>query len=82
NGYNAGVYANYYWVTTKLDMSLLQDYDLWIAKYSDSLGYEGSSIWQYTSSGAVDGINGRVDLNYGYIDYLALNKGLKLNNNK
>ena len=63
-GYSAGVYANKTWMTNRLDMSSLAPYTKWLAQYrAEGPTYEGDySIWQYTSSGSVDGINGRVDL--------------------
>ena len=32
-------------------------------------------MWQYSSSGSVDGISGRVDMNVAYKDYPALTAG-------
>lgn len=63
-GYKAGVYANKTWMTKKLDMQELAPYTKWLAQYrSAGPTYEGDySIWQYTSGGQVDGINGRTDL--------------------
>lgn len=63
-GYKAGVYANKSWMTNKLDMSVLAPYTKWLAQYrAAGPTYNGEyNIWQYTSSGAVDGITGRVDL--------------------
>ncbi len=63
-GYNAGVYANKTWMEKKLDMSVLGPYTKWLAQYrAGGPTYNGDySIWQYTSSGSVDGIAGRVDL--------------------
>lgn len=63
-GYRAGVYANKTWMNKKLDMSVLAPYTKWLAQYrAEGPTYDGDySIWQYTSSGAVDGITGRVDL--------------------
>ncbi|MBQ4481645.1 MAG: glycoside hydrolase family 25 protein [Lachnospiraceae bacterium] len=63
-GYSAGVYANKTWMTGKLIMSELSPYTKWLAQYrAAGPTYDGDySIWQYTSSGTVDGITGRVDL--------------------
>ncbi len=63
-GYSAGVYANKTWMTKRLDMSSLAPYTKWLAQYrTEGPTYEGDySVWQYTSSGSVDGISGRVDL--------------------
>lgn len=59
-------YTNY---TTHLNMATLSDYDLWIADYRGYNGYGPAEMWQYTSSGSVDGISGNVDLNYCYKDF-------------
>lgn len=63
-GYKAGVYANKTWMTKYLNMDRLQPYMKWLAQYRASgPTYNGDySIWQYTSSGYVDGIAGRVDM--------------------
>ena len=63
-GYRAGVYANKTWMTGKLNMEELAPYEKWLAQYRTSgPTYKGDySIWQYTSNGSVDGIQGRVDL--------------------
>ena len=50
-----------------LALEYLQDYPFWLAHYTidtapPSFRYH-YSMWQYSSSGAVDGIDGRVDLN-------------------
>lgn len=70
-GYKAGVYANYNWWTNYLTSSEYDQWDRWIARYANSPGYSGKySIWQYTSTGRVEGISGDVDLNYAYGDFL------------
>ncbi|MBO5291721.1 MAG: hypothetical protein J6B10_00845 [Lachnospiraceae bacterium] len=47
-------------------------YDRWVAQYNSSLEYDGASIWQATSKGALAGINGNVDMNYLFKDYSGL----------
>lgn len=71
-GYRAGVYASDSWYKSNLDLSQLYDkeYSLWVARYSTEspiyvTGYDG---WQYTSSGSLSGIPGRVDLSHFYND--------------
>ena len=64
-GYWAGIYANKNWLENKLDMNYLKDYTVWLAQWTNSPTYKGSyAMWQYTSNGKVDGIGGRVDMNY------------------
>lgn len=69
-GYWAGVYANKYWFTSVLDGAYLGDrYTCWVAQYNDVNTYQGNyDMWQYTSSGSVDGIDGSVDMNILYRD--------------
>ena len=59
-------YTNY---TKNLDMSMFDGYDLWIADYRGYNGYGQTSMWQYSSSGKVNGISGNVDMNYCYKDF-------------
>lgn len=66
-GYTAGVYANYNWWTSYLTSSEYDQWDRWIARYASTTGYSKDYIiWQYSSSGSINGISGNVDLNYWY----------------
>ena len=69
-GYWAGVYANKYFFTTYLDYQKLgEKYTLWVAQYNDVNTFSGKyDMWQYTSSGRVNGISGNVDLDTLYKD--------------
>lgn len=67
-GYQAGVYASRNWLYNQVDDDRLQDYAIWVAEYREAPIYTGHySMWQYTSSGYINGINTRVDLNLSYI---------------
>lgn len=71
-GYTAGVYANKDWAVNRLDMAQLSKYTLWLAQYNDKVTYTGKyDMWQYSSSGTMPGISGKVDLNYCYKDFAA-----------
>ena len=64
------LYANTRWSILKLDLAELSEYDFWYAYYGDEIYYPYQfSMWQYTSSGSVDGIKGNADLNISFIDY-------------
>ena len=58
-------YTNFY----KWHFTSALAYDKWIAQYADHNDTAGWTIWQYSSSGAVPGINGRVDMNIAAKDY-------------
>lgn len=67
-GYKAGVYGARNWFNEMLDMDRLKDYAIWLAEYRDVPVYQGYyHMWQYTSGGSVDGIEGNVDLNLSYL---------------
>ena len=74
-GYWVGIYANKYWNTTYLTDKWYDNKARWVAQYNTECTYKGEyGMWQYTSSGKVDGINGDVDMNYAYVDYPTLIK--------
>ena len=67
-GYMPGVYASTSWYNNQLNAAELANYDIWVAHYANVCGYKGKyHMWQYTSSGTVPGINGRVDVNIRYV---------------
>ncbi len=67
-GYTAGVYASRNWYLGNINMDELGSWKIWLAEYRQTPEYEGRyDLWQYTSSGAIAGIDGRVDLNVSYI---------------
>ena len=48
-------------------------WDKWVAQYNDSCEYDNNvCFWQYSSNGNVNGVSGRVDVNYQYKDYSSL----------
>ena len=67
-GYQAGVYASRSWYNANLEVNKLEKYRIWLAEYRSTPLYSGYyDMWQYTSKGKVDGIEGNVDLNISYI---------------
>lgn len=69
-GYRVGVYASKHWFSNLLDFERLKQYPIWLAQYNEAPTFSGNyDIWQYTSSGKVDGIAGNVDLNWCYTDF-------------
>ena len=71
-GYSPGVYANKDWAVNRLDMAKLSKYPFWLAQYNNCVTYSGKyDLWQYTSSGTVPGVTGKVDMNYSYRDFSA-----------
>ena len=64
----AGVYANLNWWNNYL--TKVTPPARWVAQYYSKCEYKGSyGMWQYSSDGRVSGINGRVDMDWLYVDY-------------
>ncbi len=69
-GYEAGVYASRNWYNRRVDAVSLEKYVIWLAEYRKAPLYQGYyQMWQYTSKGKVNGIDGNVDLNISYLGY-------------
>lgn len=69
-GHTPMVYGNIRWMIMHLDLARLEAYDKWFAQYFKQPFFPYAfSMWQYTSSGSIDGIPGPVDLNIGLVDY-------------
>lgn len=81
NNYYVGIYANLFWLTTKLNSNELDKYDKWLAEWRSEPTYtKPFGIWQYTSNGTVSSINTRVDMNIAYKDYPKIISDNNLNN--
>ena len=74
-GYEVGVYANLNWLENYLEpQKFNSNISVWVAQYYKECEYEGEyDIWQYSSSGKVDGISGNVDMNYLYNENIIKN---------
>lgn len=65
-GYYPMVYANKHWFSKKIGPIM---YDKWVAQWGDSLDIADASVWQYSSTGRINGISGNVDLNFALKDF-------------
>lgn len=80
-GYYAMVYASSSWFNNQL--AGLTAFDKWVAHWPVSGGKQTGNntspdgenadncgIWQFTSEGTLNGYSGRLDMNYGYKDFI------------
>lgn len=66
-GYKAGVYANLSTLNGYIADDLYKSWPIWVAQYARKCDYKHPyMMWQYSSSGKVAGIPGRIDMNYLY----------------
>lgn len=77
DGWLVGLYSCRSWLSSKLDTQrVCARYECWLAQYLASGtcdtydNYDGMcGMWQYSSSGSVEGIPGNVDMNVCFKDY-------------
>jgi lysozyme len=67
-GYTIMLYSGKIFLENCLEECRLKKYPFWIARYNDDLCRD-ADIWQYTSEGKVNGIQGNVDMNWAYKDF-------------
>ena len=73
-------YCNLNWLNNYLiKEELLPKYDLWLAQWSIAAPSVSCGIWQYSSTGKIDGIDGNVDLDVSYKNYPEIMKPKGLN---
>lgn len=79
-GFFAGIYISRSPAQSYLSMETRNRYAMWLAEYNKKLNYNGSyGMWQYSSTGVVEGVKGSVDRDYAYVDYPAIIKAKGLN---
>ena len=71
NGYFAGLYMSASHLTNLTTQYVKDRYAIWVAHYGvNKTTYTGQyGMWQYSSTGRVNGISGNVDMNECYVDY-------------
>ncbi|MEE6208493.1 MAG: GH25 family lysozyme, partial [Alphaproteobacteria bacterium] len=63
-GYTPMIYSTSRELYFKYDLTKLANYDIWYCEYANTPEfYYQFSMWQYSETGKVDGIEGNVDLN-------------------
>lgn len=80
-GYYISVYgADIATFKDMLYMDSLTAYDKWVSRLNNIPDYVDTyGIWQYSHTGELEGIDGKVDLDYAYIDYPKVMKEKHLN---
>jgi glucan-binding YG repeat protein len=76
-GFHPMVYASTNWYANRMNPI---SYDKWVAQYNLSCADSQKKIWQATDSGGVNGISGRVDINFLFHDYFSeiISDGFKI----
>ncbi len=68
-GYTPIIYSSIDFIESKFIAKKISPYNLWIAQYAPECTYEGNYLmWQYTTSGKIDGVEKNLDFNYYYFE--------------
>lgn len=78
-GYYTINYSNKDYISNMFLPVIQEKFDLWYALWGSDLDRE-CGLWQYTSTGKVNGINVNVDLNFAYKDFPKIIAENNLNN--
>ena len=69
-GYIPMIYGNKEWLIKNIDLAKLQDYDIWLSQDEDIPDYPYQfAMWQYTTTGVVNGVKGDANLNICFVSY-------------
>lgn len=70
-GYTMGLYCSESWYADEIDGAAFarEGFTIWLAKYASAKPRYAHDAWQYTDSGTVPGITGKVDLNRFYREF-------------
>ncbi len=85
HGYRMGIYSSRsaFW-NEKMSDPWYENVSKWVAEYGDKVNDFNRTydIWQYTSKGAIDGINGNVDMNVMYNNVFSFEQAPSVKSNE
>ena len=83
NGYYAGFYCNLKFAKNEIKMEQLTKYPFWVARWSDNNACKYPyTVWQYSATGSVPGVEGDCDMDLCFADFHAFMKENGYNNLK
>ena len=69
-GYIPMVCGNKEWLIKEVDMTGLQQYDVWLSQEEEAPDYPYQfTMWQYTTDGVLNGVPGDVGLDISFVNY-------------
>jgi GH25 family lysozyme M1 (1,4-beta-N-acetylmuramidase) len=69
-GYVPMIYGDKEWLIKEVDLTKLQNYDVWLSQEEEIPDYPYRyAMWQYDTDGVLNGIDGGADLNICFVSY-------------
>lgn len=69
-GYVPMIYGDKEWLIKEVDLTKLQEYDVWLSQEEEIPDYPYRyAMWQYNTDGVLNGIDGGADLNICFVSY-------------
>lgn len=69
-GYIPMLYGNKEWLIKSVDLTKLQNYDVWLSQEQEIPDYPYQfTMWQYTTTGVLNGVKGDASLNLCFVSY-------------
>lgn len=69
-GYVPMIYGDKEWLIKEVDLTKLQNYDVWLSQEEDIPDYPYLyTMWQYDTNSVLNGIDGGADLNICFVNY-------------
>lgn len=69
-GYVPMIYGDKEWLIKEVDLTKLQNYDVWLSQETDIPDYPYLyTMWQYDTDSVLNGIDGGADLNICFVNY-------------
>ena len=69
-GYVPMIYGDKEWLIKEVDLTKLQNYDVWLSQETDIPDYPYLyTMWQYDTNSVLNGIDGGADLNICFVNY-------------
>jgi GH25 family lysozyme M1 (1,4-beta-N-acetylmuramidase) len=73
-GYYVALYSYYSMLKCNIPADVSSKYDIFLAHYASETNWDNKTVWQYSCKGRVNGIDGDVDLDRCYVDYVKIIK--------
>lgn len=69
-GYVPMIYGDKEWLLKEIDLTKLQNFDVWLSQESDMPDYPYQfAMWQYSTEGVLNGVTGKANLNISFVGY-------------